>query len=98
MLVPLLALLLGVVATLVALRVRRPLVASLGPGYAGRYLLIQGLAINGALWYIVAAAAGWSQIVVADAYWMIPAYGAVYFLYSLSNIDWTAKKFHDVES
>lgn len=94
MLVPALALLLGVVATLAALRVRRGFVATLGPGYAGRYLLVQGLAINAALWFVVQAAAGWSQVHVVDAYWLPVAYGAVFFAYSLSNIDWTAKKFH----
>ena len=98
MLVPLLAWLLGVVATLAALRVRRGFVATLGPGYAGRYLLVQGGAINAALWFVVQAAAGWSQILVVDAYWLPLVYGAIFFGYSLSNIDWTAKKFHDPEA
>lgn len=96
MLVAALSVLAGLVACVAAIAVRRPLVARLGAGYTGRFLLVQGLAINGALYYVVQGMAGWSGI---QATWWLPlAYGPLFFLYSLSNIDWTARKFHDLEA
>lgn len=95
MLVAALSVLAGLVACVAAIVVRRPLVARLGPGYTGRFLAVQGLAINGVLFYVVQAMAGWSG---ARTWWLPPAYGLLFFVYSLSNIDWTAKKFHDLEA
>lgn len=93
----LLALALGVIATVAALRVRRQLLPGLGEGYVPRFLLVQGVAINVALWLVVQWAANWSEFphsLGADL-GLVLAYGLVFFGYSISNVDWTAKKFHD---
>jgi hypothetical protein len=88
----------GFLATLAALAVRRPLVATLGAGYTGRFLLVQAIAINAVLYYVVRSAAAWVELPGgAGNPWLPVAYGLLFFLYSLSNIDWTARKFHDVQ-
>ncbi len=88
----------GVLATLAALAMRRPLVARLGPGYAGRFLATQAIAINLALFFVVQATAGWLGLSGgATDQWLPVAYGLLFFMYSMSNIDWTARKFHDFE-
>ena len=96
MLIAALGVLAGFVACVAAIAVRRPLVARLGSGYTGRFLLVQGLAINAVLYYVVQGMMGWSG--VQAGWWAPPAYGLLFFLYSMSNIDWTARKFHDVEA
>lgn len=88
----------GVLATLAALAVRRPLVGQLGAGYTGRFLAVQAIAINLALFFVVQATVGWLGLAGGAAdYWLPAAYGLMFFGYSMSNIDWTARKFHDVE-
>lgn len=88
----------GVFATLAALAVRRPLVGQLGRGFAGRFLAVQAIAINLALYLVVQATAGWLGLRGGAAdNWLPVAYGLMFFIYSMSNIDWTARKFHDVE-
>ena len=87
----------GVLATFAALVVRRPLVAQLGEGYAWRFLLVQALAINGVLYLVVQATMTWMDLRGgALDFWLPLPYGMLFFFYSLSNIDWTARKFHDV--
>lgn len=88
----------GVLATLAALVVRRPLVRQLGEGYARRFLAVQAVAINVVFFLVVRATADWVQLEGAARDFGLPiGYGLLFFVYSLSNIDWTARKFHDVE-
>ena len=85
----------GLVAVLVAMRVRRDLSARLGSAWRVRFLLVQGVLINLALFFVwrwVAANLGWGE---GTAVWIVSlAYAPTFFVYSLSNIDWTARKFH----
>ena len=97
MLTAVLGLAAGVLATLAALVVRRPLVHQLGEGYVRRFLAVQGLAINVVFFLVVRATADWVELRGAALHVGLPvAYGLLYFVYSLSNIDWTARKFHDL--
>jgi hypothetical protein len=91
-----LASLLGVLASGLALVARWAVVRGIGPGYMGRFLLVQGGAINAALLSVCA----WTSVQFGlldrlGAGTLVCAYGALFFVYSLSNIDWTIKKFHD---
>jgi hypothetical protein len=93
--VPALAFLSGLLAVFVALRARGPLAARLGRPWLMRFLAVQAGLINAVLLAIVLQIAnqlGWQGPV---ALWAVPlGYGVLFFFYSLSNIDWTAKKFH----
>lgn len=90
-----LSFLVGLLAVAVALGLRRPLAAHLGRGWLVRFLAVQAGLINAVLLVIVLQIAhtlGWEGPV---ALWAVPlGYGVLFFFYSLSNIDWTAKKFH----
>jgi hypothetical protein len=90
-----LSLLIGLLAVFAAIRVRGPLVAQLGRGWLIRFLVVQGGLINAVLlWVVLSTLKGFSWSTGAAA-WGIPlGYGALFYVYSLSNIDWTAKKFH----
>ena len=89
------SLLVGALAALAAIAMRRALAAALGRGWLVRYMVIQALVINGVLLALTlwmaqamgffANAAGWA---------FVGLYGLMFFFYSVSNIDWTAKKFH----
>lgn len=94
----LLGLAIGFIAVVVAMRLRRDLAAQLGREWRIRFLAVQGVLINAALfavWEYVASNLGWTQ---GSQVWGVAiAYGPVFLGYSLSNIDWTARKFHGVE-
>ncbi|MEB3197355.1 MAG: hypothetical protein VKP62_09145 [Candidatus Sericytochromatia bacterium] len=90
-----LSLLSGLLATLAALVRRWALVRSLEPTYLPRFLVTQGVLINGALygvWHWTLQSSG------LNAQWSPPilvvAYGLMYLAYSVANVDWTVKKFH----
>jgi hypothetical protein len=88
----LLPLLLGVGAAIAALMLKRTLVRPLGPGYWLRFLAVQAGVINVLFWALLQAIAkqsGWENRWA----WLV-AYVVLFFFYSLSNIDWTIKKFH----
>lgn len=90
---------LGLLAVVVAMRVRRDLAARLGREWRLRFMAVQGVPINLALfavWHYLAANLGWWD--GQHVWWLALAYTPVFFFYSLSNIDWTARKFHGVES
>lgn len=86
---------LGVLAVLGAVRVKGPLAERLGRSWRVRFCLMQGGVINAFVLYVVSAVAkanGWTS---GGANWAVPAgYAVLFFFYSLSNIDWTARKFH----
>jgi hypothetical protein len=90
-----LAFIVGLLAVFGAIGVRRPLTARLGRSWLVRFLAVQAGLINAVLLAIVMQIAkqlGWQGPV---ALWLVPVgYGVLFFFYSLSNIDWTAKKFH----
>ncbi|MEB3330594.1 MAG: hypothetical protein VKQ33_15315 [Candidatus Sericytochromatia bacterium] len=87
---------LGAGATILALLSRWAQVRRLDRGYLPRFLLVQGLAINAALlgvgtWTV----AQFGVLERLGPALLTGAYGGLFFFYSLSNIDWTIKKFHD---
>lgn len=94
----LVGLLLGLVAVVAAMRVRRDLASGLGREWRVRFLLVQGVLINGTLFAVIRYIShnlGWTD---ATSLWLVSAlYGPLFFGYSLSNVDWTARKFHGVE-
>jgi hypothetical protein len=85
----------GLLAVFAALAVRRPLTAQLGRGWLIRFLVVQAGLINAVLLAIVlyiGKQLGWTG---GTAFWAVPlGYAVLFFFYSLSNLDWTAKKFH----
>ncbi len=86
---------LGFLATVAALVVRWPVIRVLGSAYFARFLAVQAVAINLVLFGVVAWAAGnfgWSAVLFGWA--GPPLYGLVFFAYSLTNIDFTARKYH----
>lgn len=92
---------LGVAAAAVvfALRVRQPLIAPLGSPYRMRFFAVQAGPINVILFGVIWATAG--RLGWADALGSVLgvfAYGVVFYLYSVSNVDWTLRKFHAVGS
>lgn len=92
-------LLLGAVATLATLPSRWVLVRGLGKAWWLRFLLVQGLAVNGLMAYTTRAVAeslGW--LASPHALWALPlGYGLGFFALCLSNADWSARKFHGLE-
>lgn len=91
-----LASLLGVVATVAALLARWAVVRRLDQGYLGRFALVQGVAINAALLAVCAwTAVQFGLVDRLGSPMLAVVYGLAFFGYSLSNIDWTIKKFHD---
>lgn len=90
-------LVIGLMAVLVAMRLRRDLAAQLGRDWRLRFLAVQGILINlclFAVWRWVADNLGYSD---DTSLWAVSCiYGPVFLVYSLSNIDWTARKFHGV--
>ena len=98
MLSALLGLTIGMMAVVVALRVRRDLAARLGREWRLRFLAVQGGLINVTLFvvwrYLAASLAGDG----ATLWFASALYGPVFFFYSLSNIDWTARKFHGMDA
>lgn len=86
---------LGLVAVFAAIKRRKALVEPLGPGWFVRFLAIQGGLINGvllALILVIAQQLAWTGPTAA---WLVPiGYALGFYVYSLSNIDWTVKKFH----
>ena len=85
----------GVLAVFAAIRSKAAAVRPLGASFFGRFLAIQAGLINAVLLAIVLQIAkqlAWQGPV---AVWAVPVgYGVLFFFYSLSNIDWTVKKFH----
>ena len=91
--------LLGLVAVLVAMRVRRGLAAQLGREWRVRFRSVQAGPINLVLYAVlryVTMQLGWNDTV--SLWGLSVAYGPLFYLYSLQNIDWTARKFHGVGS
>ncbi|MFP5503631.1 MAG: hypothetical protein ACLGIN_14165 [Candidatus Sericytochromatia bacterium] len=85
--------LIGIVAALAATVLRPAIVRRLGTGWLIRYMGIQAGLINAALVALVLALGrDWAQ--GAGLVLLPVAYGLGFFFYSLSNIDWTVKKFH----
>jgi hypothetical protein len=86
---------LGLVAVFAAIKRRSALVRPLGPGWFVRFLVVQAGLINAlllAIIMVVAQQLGWTGPTAA---WLVPVgYGVLFFFYSLSNVDWTVKKFH----
>lgn len=86
---------LGLVAVFAAIKRRAALVRPLGSGWYVRFLVVQAGLINAlllAVILVVAKQLGWTGPV---AEWLVPlGYGVLFFFYSLSNVDWTVKKFH----
>jgi hypothetical protein len=97
--VAIVSLLLGILAVWAALRVRKTLAAGLGRDWLIRFWVVTAGPINVVLLAVVLAIAnnhGWTTGVGA---FVLPLlYGVLFFFFSLSNIDWTAKKFHPEES
>lgn len=93
--VAIVSLLLGLLAVWAALRVRRVLAAELGRDWLIRFWVVTGGPINVVLLAVVLGIAnhhGWTS---GAAFVVLPlAYGVLFYFFSLSNIDWTAKKFH----
>jgi hypothetical protein len=94
----LVGLLLGLVAVVAAMRVRRDLASGLGRDWRVRFFLVQGVLINGTLFAVIRYVShnlGWTD---PASLWLVSGlYGLLFFGYSLSNVDWTARKFHGVE-
>jgi hypothetical protein len=94
----LVAVVIGFLAVVAAMRVRRELAGSLGKAWRVRFLLVQGVLINVVLFAVVCYLIGRDDVTTAAEKWAaVVMYGPLYFGYSLHNIDWTAKKFHGVE-
>ncbi len=94
----LLGFLIGLLAVGVAMRVRRDLAAQLGREWRVRFLVVQGGLINACLFGVWRYLAGNLGFDGPEAVWLVSlAYGPLFTLYSLSNIDWTARKFHGVD-
>ncbi|MDB5100904.1 MAG: hypothetical protein JWM80_5325 [Cyanobacteria bacterium RYN_339] len=92
----LVAILLGFIAVMAAMRARRDMAATLGREWRMRFLLVQGLLINVALFATICLVIG--KGASASEQWLaVLVYGPLFYGYSLSNINWTAKKFHGVE-
>jgi hypothetical protein len=92
----LVAIVLGFIAVMAAMRVRRELAGALGREWRVRFLLVQGVLINVALFATVCYLIG-KDVSVLEQWLATLLYGPVFYFYSLSNINWTAKKFHGVE-
>jgi hypothetical protein len=93
----LLGLAIGLMTVVVAMRMRRDLAARLGRDWRLRFLAVQGGLINVTLfvvWRYIAQNLGMEG---RDLWIASIVYGPVFFFYSLSNIDWTARKFHGVD-
>lgn len=87
---------LGWLAMGLAIWTRRHLAVSLGRPWFGRFVAVQGLLIHPlllALVYYLAARLG-----VAAHWAAAPVYGLLFYLYTLSNIGFTARKFHGAET
>lgn len=97
--VAIVSLLLGILAVWAALRVRKTLAAELGRDWLVRFWIVTAGPINVVLLAVVLGIAnhhGWTG---GTAAFVLPiVYGVLFFFFSLSNIDWTAKKFHAKES
>lgn len=92
--VAIVSLLLGLVAVWAALRVRRTLAAELGRDWLIRFWVVTGGPINVVLLAVVLAIAnnhGWTT--GAGRFVLPLVYGVVFYFFTLSNIEWTAKKF-----
>ncbi|MNS59654.1 hypothetical protein D3C72_926160 [compost metagenome] len=86
---------LGLVAVFAAIKRRKALVEPLGPGWFVRFLAIQAGLINGALLALILVIAQQLAWTGPTAAWLVPiGYAVGFYFYSLSNIDWTVKKFH----
>ena len=89
--------LVGLLAVLASLRVRRDLASQLGRDWRVRFVTVQAGPINLVLFAVLhylAIQQGWDG--TTAAWGLVLAYGPVFFGYSLANIDWTARKFHGV--
>ena len=85
----------GLVAVFAAIKRRTALVGPLGPGWSVRFLVVQAGLINAVLLALVLTIAGQLGWTGPAAVWLVPlGYAVGFFFYSLSNIDWTVKKFH----
>jgi hypothetical protein len=93
----LLGLAVGLIAVVVAMRMRRDLAARLGQAWRIRFLAVQGGLINITLFMVWRYVAGNLDLEGGELWAASLAYGPVFFFYSLSNIDWTARKFHGVD-
>lgn len=91
---------LGGVATLASLLRRWVLVRHLGKAWWLRFALVQGLAVNALMAYTylsVAEHLGW--VAQGHGLWALPlGYGLGFFALSLSNADWSARKFHGLDA
>jgi hypothetical protein len=92
------SLILGCVASLLALKTRAALIAPLGSNYVRRFAIIQAGVINALLFvtiYQLSQYQGWGG---ANLNWVMPGlYGCLFYAYSVSNVDWTIAKFHAEE-
>jgi hypothetical protein len=90
--------LIGLVAVVAAMRVRRGLSARLGQEWRRRFLLVQGLPINVVLFLVLGYVVSNLDLGNAASWVLLGLYGPLFFGYSIANIDWTARKFHGEET